>query len=65
VKQNCVVTSIGGPDLHGIVRLDATTGLADSFDPNVGGVDVLLIAVHVASEIIEKFFGPFSHRSPL
>ena len=32
-----VFTVIGGQPRFGFARLDATTGLADSFDPNANG----------------------------
>src|SRR5437667_8261258 len=44
-------TSIGGQTRNHIARLDATTGLADSFDPNANGV-VRSIAVQTDGKIL-------------
>ena len=44
-------TSIGGQPRNYIARLDATTGLADSFDPNASNV-VLSIAVQADGKIL-------------
>ena len=44
-------TSIGGQSRNRIARLDATTGLADSFDPDAGD-DVLSIAVQGDGKIL-------------
>ncbi|HEX7518067.1 MAG TPA: hypothetical protein VF345_12390 [Chthoniobacterales bacterium] len=44
-------TSIGGQTRNRIARLDATTGLADSFDPNANS-DVLSIAVQADGKIL-------------
>ncbi|HYJ05517.1 MAG TPA: delta-60 repeat domain-containing protein [Chthoniobacterales bacterium] len=44
-------TSIGGQTRIGIGRLDATTGLADSFDPNANS-SVLTIAVQADGKIL-------------
>jgi uncharacterized delta-60 repeat protein len=39
--------SIGGETRNGIARLDPTTGLADSFDPNANdGVDTIMVAAN-------------------
>src|SRR5439155_786683 len=50
------VNSIGGQLRNGIARLDATTGLADLFDPNAGagagGVIVCSIAVQADGKIL-------------
>jgi uncharacterized delta-60 repeat protein len=43
--------SIGGQTRNNIARLDATTGLADSFDPNANG-DVRSIAVQADGKIL-------------
>ena len=43
--------SIGGQTRNGIARLDATTGLADSFDPNANGL-VESIAVQADGKIL-------------
>jgi uncharacterized delta-60 repeat protein len=43
--------SIGGQTRNGIARLDATTGAADSFDPNANS-DVLAIAVQADGKIL-------------
>jgi uncharacterized delta-60 repeat protein len=43
--------SIGGQTRNYIARLDATTGLADSFDPNANGI-VLSIAVQADGKIL-------------
>ena len=43
--------SIGGQTRNYIARLDATTGLADSFDPNANG-DVYSIAVQADGKIL-------------
>ena len=44
-------TSIGGQTRNRIARLDATTGLADSFDPNANN-DVFAIAVQADGKIL-------------
>jgi uncharacterized delta-60 repeat protein len=44
-------TSIGGQARNNIARLDATTGLADSFDPNASGVG-FSIAVQADGKIL-------------
>ena len=44
-------TSIGGQTRNRIARLDATTGLADSFDPNADG-SVYSIAVQADGKIL-------------
>src|SRR6267378_3497563 len=44
-------TSIGGQTRNRIARLDATTGLADSFDPNASDI-VYSIAVQAAGKIL-------------
>jgi uncharacterized delta-60 repeat protein len=44
-------TSIGGQPRNSMARLDATTGLADSFDPNVEG-SVYTIAVQADGKIL-------------
>src|SRR5205807_994616 len=44
-------TSIGGQTRNGIARLDATTGLADSFNPNANG-PVYSIAVQADGKIL-------------
>ena len=36
-----IFSSIGGQTRNHIARLDPTTGLADSFDPNVNGLSCL------------------------
>src|SRR6266581_1419834 len=46
-----VFTSIGGQPRNYIARLDATTGLADSFDPNANNV-VRSIAVQADGKIL-------------
>jgi uncharacterized delta-60 repeat protein len=43
---------IGGQTRNRIARLDATTGLADSFDPNVEGLHVSTIAVQADGKIL-------------
>ncbi len=43
--------NIGGQTRNCIARLDATTGLADSFDPNANG-DVCSIAVQADGKIL-------------
>ena len=44
--------SIGGQSRNNIARLDATTGLADSFDPNANGGVVHSIAVQADAKIL-------------
>src|SRR5207249_1166673 len=44
-------TVIGGQPRFGFARLDATTALADSFDPNPNSISVLSIAVQVDGKI--------------
>ncbi len=44
-------TSIGGQTRNRIARLDPTTGLADSFDPNANG-GVYAIAVQADGKIL-------------
>ena len=44
--------SIGGQTRNGIARLDATTGLADSFDPNANTAVVASIAVQADGKIL-------------
>ena len=46
-----VSRSIGGQTRNHIARLDPTTGLADSFDPNANG-DVIAIAVQADGKIL-------------
>ena len=46
-----VFTLIGGQPRFGFARLDATTGLADSFDPNANS-DVFAIAVQADGKIL-------------
>ena len=56
-------TSIGGQTRNYIARLDATTGLADAFDPNVGsspGQYVRSIALQSDGKILAA--GLFHHR---
>jgi len=48
-------TSIGGQTRNFIARLDATTGLADSFDPNANGI-VNSIAVQADGKILAGGF---------
>src|SRR5450432_2181728 len=38
-----IFSDIGGQSRNGIARLDATTGLADSFNPNADGIEVFSI----------------------
>ena len=45
-------TSIGGQTRNSIARLDATTGLADSFDPNANSGVVYSIAVQADGKIL-------------
>ena len=52
-------TSIGGQTRNRIARLDATTGLADPFDPNANDF-VLSIAVQADGKILAG--GSFKHR---
>ena len=47
-----VFSSIGGQTRNRIARLDATTGLADSFDPNADGPSVWAIAVQSDGKIL-------------
>ena len=49
-------TSIGGQTRSRIARLDATTGLADSFDPNANGFAVFSIAVQADGKILAGGF---------
>jgi uncharacterized delta-60 repeat protein len=51
-------TNIGGQARHRIARLDPTTGLADSLDPNVDG-DVLSLALQADEKIVVGGF--FNH----
>jgi uncharacterized delta-60 repeat protein len=44
--------SIGGQTRNRIARLDATTGLADSWDPNANGTAVFAIAVQADGKIL-------------
>ena len=44
--------SIGGQTRNGIARLDPTTGLADSFDPNPTNGSVYSIAVQTDGKIL-------------
>jgi len=44
-------TTIGGQTRHNIARLDATTGLADSFDPNADS-EIVSVAVQADSKIL-------------
>src|SRR5436853_6697134 len=53
--------SIGGQTRNRIARLDATTGLADSFDPNANGF-VYSIAVEADGKILAG--GDFTTLSP-
>ena len=53
--------SIGGQTRNRIARLDPTTGLADSFDPNANGV-VLAIAVQADGKILAG--GTFTTLAP-
>ena len=50
-----VFTLIGGQPRFGFARLDATTGLADSWDPNANG-DVYAIAVQADGKILAGGF---------
>ena len=52
--------SIGGQTRNRIARLDATTGLADSFDPNANGA-VCAIAVQADGKILAG--GVFTART--
>jgi uncharacterized delta-60 repeat protein len=45
-------TSIGGQARNGIARLDAATGLADSFDPHAGDPSVYPIVVQADGKIL-------------
>jgi uncharacterized delta-60 repeat protein len=54
-------TNIGGQTRNGIARLDATTGLADSFDPNANNA-VNSIAVQADGKILAG--GTFSTLAP-
>jgi uncharacterized delta-60 repeat protein len=45
-------SSIGGATRNYIARLDATTGLADSFDPNASSISVLSVAVGSDGKIL-------------
>src|SRR5437879_9167380 len=45
-------TTIGGQTRNYIARLDATTGLADSFNPNANGYTVNSIAVQADGKIL-------------
>jgi uncharacterized delta-60 repeat protein len=45
-------TSIGGQERNHIARLDATTGLADSFDPSPDALGVYAIAVQTDGKIL-------------
>ena len=45
-------SSIGGQTRYHIARLDATTGLADSFNPNANGINVYSIAVQADGKIL-------------
>ena len=54
--------SIGGAARNYIARLNATTGLADSFDPNVNGAIVFAIAVQADGKILVG--GNFTTLSP-
>ena len=54
-------TSIGGQTRNNIARLDATTGLADSFDPNANGY-VISIAVQADGKILAG--GDFTTVAP-
>ena len=55
--------SIGGQTRYRLARLDATNGLADSFDPNVGGGSgVNTIVVQADSKIL--IAGPFATFAP-
>ena len=51
--------SIGGQTRNRIARLDATTGLADSFDPNANN-NVYSIAVQADGKILAGGFSPAS-----
>jgi len=55
--------SIGGQTRNYLARLDATTGLADSFDPNANGI-VVAIAVQADGKILAGggFRGSEQHR---
>ena len=53
-------TSIGGQTRNGIARLDATTGLADSFNPNANDM-VFSIAVQADGKILVG--GSFTERT--
>ena len=54
-------TSIGGQTRNRIARLDATTGLADSFNPNANGV-VYSIAVQADGKILAGGLFHEQHR---
>jgi uncharacterized delta-60 repeat protein len=45
-------TSIGGQTRNHIARLDSTTGLADSFNPNANGISVESVAVQADGKIL-------------
>jgi len=47
-----VFTNIGGEPRNRIARLDATTGLADSFNPNANGSEIDSIAVQADGKIL-------------
>ena len=51
--------SIGGQTRNRIARLDATTGLADSFNPNADGLALVAIAVQADGKILVG--GVFTH----
>ena len=56
--------SIGGQPRNRIARLDATTGLADSFDPNASGTDAEFPAVYsIAVQADGKILASGSFRS--
>jgi uncharacterized delta-60 repeat protein len=58
-----VANSIGGKTRYCMARLDATNGLADSFDPYVGGgISVNTIVVQADAKIL--IGGPFATLSP-
>jgi uncharacterized delta-60 repeat protein len=51
-NQGAGTPTIGGQTRNRIARLDATTGLADSFDPNANGIDVISIAVQADGRVL-------------
>src|SRR6267143_159331 len=57
-------SSIGGQTRNGIARLDPTTGLADSFDPNASGSSPLVRAIAVQADGKILAGGFFTTLSP-